>query len=137
MDKNDALMATALIWAQCSTAERLKVGAILSKDNRILAQGYNGTLPGADNICEDANGLTKDSVVHAEQNLLMFAAKKGIATEGCVVHVTHSPCIFCAKLMISAGIKKVVYCHEYRSREGLELLREFGVHVVQREIDGL
>lgn len=132
--KHKTFIKTAKIFAQNSYANRLKVGAVLAYDDRILAVGYNGTPKGYDNDCEEYNVITgeletKDLVVHAEQNLICFCAKNGIKTDGCTLYITHSPCITCAKLIASAGIKKVIYETDYRSNLGIELLKELGVEV--------
>lgn len=130
MDKKEALMATAQIWADCSKANRTKVGCVIAKDGRILATGYNGTLPGNSNICE-INDVTKEEVVHAEQNAILFCAKNGISTNDCEIYVTTSPCATCAKMIIMSGIKRVFYKEKYRCREGLDLLIINDIHVSQ------
>lgn len=130
--KDETFIEIAKLMAKNSYAERLKVGAVLAKEDRIMATGYNGTPKGYNNECEYIDTITgdkktKDIVVHAEQNLLMFCAKHGIKTEGCTLYITHSPCITCAKLIASAGIKEVVYENDYRDREGLDLLNELDI----------
>ena len=179
-----SLLKTAFIWAEESQCKRLKVGAIIAKESRIISIGFNGTPSGLytterrvkvpDNNCEillskcpecdygfrDLDDLciipsdlytyyncpncgktlaifegdkkiysgfskkliTNPNVIHAEMNALMFAAKQGISTNDATMYVTHCPCINCAKHIIQAGIKRVVYSEEYRSTEGLELL---------------
>lgn len=129
--KRDILMQTAFAWSRASTAKRSKVGCVLSKDNRILATGYNGTIPGEDNCCETDDGVTKDTVTHAEQNALMYCAKKGIAVEGCSLYVTMMPCITCARLLIAAGIKEVFYSETYRLTDGVELLNAAKIRVIK------
>ena len=129
MDKRQqdiVLLQTARLWAIQSYCERLKVGAVISRNGRIMATGFNGTLPGADNDCE-CDGATKDSVVHAEQNALMFCCRQGLSTDTCEMHCTIAPCENCAKLLISAGIHRVVYLEEYRNKAGIELLKTFGI----------
>lgn len=136
------LMATAEIWAELSSATKRKVGAVLAKDNRVLVTAYNGTPNGLDNNCEmlsipmlleGINKLvTKPEVVHAEQNLIAFAAKNGIAMEGATVYITLSPCMECSKLLIQTGIERLVYKEEWEnSTEGLRLLKTAGVIVEQ------
>lgn len=130
--KDETFIEIAKLMAKNSYAERLKVGAVLAKEDRIMATGYNGTPRGYNNECEYIDTITgdkktKDIVVHAEQNLLMFCAKHGIKTEGCTLYITHSPCITCAKLIASAGIKEVIYENDYRDREGLDLLNELDI----------
>lgn len=112
---NKDLMAVASIIAACSKAERNKVGAVLVKDNRIISTGYNGTLEGLDNVCEDENGNTKDSVAHAEENAIINAYKNGISDlSNCVLYVTLSPCANCCRLIYQAGIQIVYYKKRYR-----------------------
>ena len=124
-----AFMKVAEVFAELSSAQRLKVGAILVKDCRIISVGYNGTLPGEDNVCEDENGNTKSSVIHAEENLLMKLTKSSENSIDSVMFVTHSPCINCAKLIANSGIKTVYYKNEYRSDEGIKLLRTRNIDV--------
>jgi len=158
---DDTLMKMAFNSASDSHCHKRKVGAVLALENRCIANGYNGTCEGEDNACEDTiltcgfcdeqltdgtwapgdnhcdearveNRIkTKDSVVHAEQNVLSFAAKYGISTNECTMYVTTAPCLKCASLLISAGIKEVVYSDIYRSKDGLELLKRRGVIVRQ------
>lgn len=130
-------LKVARIYASLSSATRLKCGAVLvTPDNsRVLMCGYNGTLPGMDNTCEN-NNVTKEDVVHAEQNVLMACAKYGIKTEHCVLYCTHSPCIHCAKLIISAGIKLVVYIEEYRDPAGVELLKQNNIITIKETLNG-
>lgn len=132
--KEETFIEIAKLMAKNSYAERLKVGAVLAKEDRIMATGYNGTPRGYNNECEYIDAITGDKktkaiVVHAEQNLLMFCAKHGIKTENCTLYITHSPCIDCAKLIASAGIKEVIYDEDYRCNEGIELLKELEVNV--------
>lgn len=122
------MMKTAELWAEASYAKRKKVGAVISKDGRIISTGYNGTLPGEDNECE-IDGITKPTVMHAEANAISFCAKNGLATNNCSLHVTMSPCVECAKLIIAAGITEVYYSERYRITDGIELLQQLGVHV--------
>jgi len=133
MDKQDLLMKTAILWSSASHATRNQVGCVIAKDKRILATGYNGTLPGRDNCCED-NGSTKDEVMHAEQNALMFCARNGVSVKGCDIYVTLSPCMHCAKMIIMSGISKLYYNSVYRDSSPLELLKESGVEVIHHEI---
>ena len=99
----------ARIWAENSYCVRRKVGALIVKDKMIISDGYNGTPSGFENICEDENGST--------------------------LYITAAPCIECSKLIIQAGIKRVVYCEEYRSEEGLNLLRKVGIECVQHAME--
>ena len=118
--------------AQLSYAKRLKVGAVIVKDHRILSYGYNGTPVGFDNVCEtEINGdlVTKPEVIHAEQNAILKLARHGDSSSGATLFITHAPCVECAKLILQSGIDSVFYRHEYRSTEGIDLLRIGGVNV--------
>jgi len=132
-----AYMDTAIRFSECSTAERLKVGCIAVKDNKIISIGYNGTPNGCiSGICEDENNRTFSYVVHAEMNMISKLAKGTESSEGCTVFITHSPCMECAKLMYQSGISKVYYNKEYRDTSGIDFLREYGVevnHISSRE----
>ena len=121
----------AEVWAQNSYCKRRKVGALLVKDRTIISDGYNGTPSGFENICEDENGVTKPYVLHAEANAITKVAKSGNSSDGATLYVTASPCMECSKLIIQAGIKRVVYRDEYRILDGVELLRRAGVEVVK------
>ncbi|MBQ1651897.1 MAG: dCMP deaminase family protein [Paludibacteraceae bacterium] len=127
-------MQMAQVWAQNSYCVRRQVGAILVKDNMIISDGYNGTPVGFENICEDeATGLTKPYVLHAEANAITKVARSHNSSEGGTMYVTTSPCIECAKLIIQAGIKRVVYSDTYHNTDGIELLKRAGVEVVKIE----
>jgi dCMP deaminase len=136
VDKRILLMRTAEIWSQASCAQRSRVGCVIAKDQRILSTGYNGTLPGKANVCEQ-DGTTMDSVVHAEQNALMFCAKNGIPTRGCDFYVTLSPCIHCAKLMITAGASAVHFRDFYRDIKPVQLLLDNGLEVYHHSTTGI
>jgi dCMP deaminase len=170
----DVLMNSAFLWANLSTCNRRKVGCVITKDSRILATGYNGTISGMDNCCEEiekimvqpcpkcnektkttqtvcskpkndefctiCNGTntkkvpkfkTKDSVLHAEQNALMFALKNGISTKNTTLYCTDAPCVVCAKLIAQAGITQVFYNRTYRDTKGIDLLLAAKVSVHQ------
>jgi dCMP deaminase len=121
----------AAIWAQNSYCQRRKVGALLVKDKMIISDGYNGTPSGFENICEDENGLTKPYVLHAEANAITKVAKSNNSSEGATLYVTSSPCLECAKLIIQAGIKRVVFTENYRVEDGINLLRRANIEVIQ------
>ncbi len=123
-------LAMAQIWAKNSYCERRKVGALLVKDKMIISDGYNGTPAGFENICEDENNVTKSYVLHAEANAITKVARSFNSSEGATLYVTSSPCIECAKLIIQAGVLRVVYCNEYRTTEGLDLLRKAQIELV-------
>lgn len=125
-------LAMARIWAQNSYCKRRQVGALLVKDKMIISDGYNGTPSGFENDCED-DGKTKPYVLHAEANAITKVACSNNSSQGATMYITASPCIECAKLIIQAGIRRVVYSDEYRSTEGVELLRRAGIEVVHTE----
>jgi len=132
----DAFMDTAERFAQLSSAVRLKVGAVVVKDNRIISIGYNGMPSGWTNECEteighvlDESGnivetrmKTKDEVIHAEANAIIKLARDGESGNGSILFCTHAPCIHCAKLIHGAGIETVYYRNSYRDTKGLDFL---------------
>lgn len=120
----------AAVWARNSYCQRRQVGAIIVKDKMIISDGYNGTPAGFENVCED-NGVTKPYVLHAEANAITKVAKSNNSSDGATLYVTASPCMECSKLIIQAGIKRVVYSEEYRITDGIDLLRRAGVEVVK------
>ena len=134
MDKKIALdrryLRMADIWAENSYCVRRQVGALIVKDKMIISDGYNGTPSGFENVCEDEDGLTKPYVLHAEANAITKIARSGNNSDGATLYVTDEPCIECAKLIIQAGIRRVVYKREYRLHVGLELLRRAEIEVL-------
>jgi len=161
------MMDKAIRTSQESYCKRLKVGAVFSKDNRALIDGYNGTISGIDNCCEEIQQVdvykcigcgyqtddkidickicgnsdikfsskmidkTSEYTVHAEQNVIFYAAKKGIPLDGGTMYITHNPCKQCSKAMVSSGIKKVVFKEFYRDTDGINFLKSCGVDVYQ------
>ena len=123
-------MRMASIWAENSYCERRKVGALVVKDKMIISDGYNGTPVGFENVCEDVNNVTKPYVLHAEANAITKIARSNNNSEGATLYVTASPCIECAKLIIQAGIKRVVYGEKYRLTDGIDLLARAGIETV-------
>ncbi len=119
----------ARIWAENSYCKRRQVGALLVKDKTIISDGYNGTPSGFPNICEDNNDTTFPYVLHAEANAIAKVAQSNNSSDGATLYVTASPCIECAKLIIQAGIKRVVYSEKYRLTDGIDLLERAGVKV--------
>lgn len=120
----------ARVWAKNSYCTRRKVGALLVKDRMIISDGFNGTPSGFENICEDpTTGKTKPYVLHAEANAITKVAKSGNNSDGATLYVTDAPCLECSKLIIQAGIKRVVYMIEYSVKDGIELLRRAGIEV--------
>ena len=125
----------AQIWAENSYCKRRQVGAIVVKDNMIISDGYNGTPSGFENCCEDENNVTMPYVLHAEANAITKLARSSNNSEGATLYVTASPCIECAKLIIQAGIKRVVYGELYRLEDGINLLKKAGIEVEYLNID--
>ncbi len=119
----------AQIWAENSYCERRKVGALVVKNKMIISDGYNGTPSGFENVCEDEHKLTKPYVLHAEANAITKLARSSNNSDGATLYVTSSPCIECAKLIIQAGIKRVVYGEIYRLEDGLDLLKKANIEV--------
>ena len=135
----DAYMDVAHRFAQLSTAERLKVGAIIVKDDRIISIGYNGMPSGWTNECENVVAVdgysvqykTKDEVIHAEANAIAKLAKSSESGSGSTLFLTHSPCIQCAKQIYTAGIQEVFYKEDYRDPAGAEFLRKCNIKVTK------
>ena len=119
----------ARIWAENSYCVRRQVGALIVKDKMIISDGYNGTPSGFENVCENDMGTTKPYVLHAEANAITKVAKSANNCDGGTLYVTTSPCMECSKLIIQAGIKRVVYGEKYRIMDGVELLKRAGVQV--------
>ena len=133
LDKRYLKMAR--FWAEYSYCQRRQVGALIVKDKMIISDGYNGTPAGFENVCEDENGVTKPYVLHAEANAITKIARSGNNSDGATLYVTDSPCIECAKLIIQAGIKRVIYGRQYRLTDGEDLLRRAGIEVSFLEFD--
>lgn len=125
----------AAIWAENSYCQRRKVGALVVKEKMIISDGYNGTPSGFENVCEDAHGVTHPYVLHAEANAITKLARSGNNSDQATLYVTASPCIECAKLIIQAGIRRVVYSEQYRLTDGIDLLRRAGVEVEHLPLD--
>lgn len=132
---DERYMRMAAIWAENSYCKRRKVGALIVKDKMIISDGYNGTPSGFENICEDENNETKAYVLHAEANAITKVACSHNSSLGATMYVTTSPCIECAKLIIQAGITRVVYNQKYRRTDGASLLERAGVEVVFIDIE--
>jgi dCMP deaminase len=130
-DKSYLEMAT--VWAKNSYCKRRQVGALIVKNRMIISDGYNGTPSGFDNVCEDETGKTLAYVLHAEANAITKIAKSGNNSEGATMYVTTAPCLECSKLIIQAGIKRLVYRDSYRITDGIDLLKKVGVEVVNIE----
>ena len=142
-DKQEALdrryIRMASIWAENSYCQRRQVGALIVKDKMIISDGYNGTPSGFENVCEDENNVTKPDEIHAEANAIPKIARSNNSSNGAPFHVTASPCIECSKLIIQAGIKRVVYSEKYRLEDGIELLKRAGIEAefISMENDNL
>jgi dCMP deaminase len=121
----------ARVWATNSYCKRRQVGALIVKDRMIISDGYNGTPSGFENDCEDEDNHSKPYVLHAEANAITKVAKSNNSSEGSTLYITASPCMDCAKLIIQAGIIRVVYADDYRIADGIELLEKAGIEVVQ------
>ena len=120
-------MRMARIWAENSYCKRRRVGALIVKDKMIISDGYNGTPSGFENVCEDENNVTKPYVLHAEANAITKIARSGNNSDGATLYVTTSPCIECAKLIIQAGIRRVIYGEKYRIEDGINLLKRANI----------
>ena len=118
------------VWSKNSRCNRNKVGCLVVKDKSIISDGYNGTPSGFPNACEDESGTTLKSVLHAESNAIAKLAKSTSSSEGATMYITLSPCYDCAKLIIQAGIKRVVFSEYYRNVESLSLLGSVGVECI-------
>lgn len=126
---DEKYISMAAIWAENSYCRRRKVGALIVKDRMIISDGFNGTPSGFENVCEDEDGITKPYVLHAEANAITKVAQSGNSSQGATLYITASPCMECAKLIIQAGITRVVYRDEYRLLDGVDLLKRAGVEV--------
>lgn len=133
-----AHMQAAHIYAELSTARRLKVGALVVKDDRIISIGYNGMPKGWDNNCEleldDGSLKTKPEVLHAETNAIAKLARSSESGLGSTLFVTHSPCLDCAKIIYQSGIKHVYYATDYRDDSGITFLRNSGIQVDRLDV---
>jgi dCMP deaminase len=133
-----AFMKTAYVFAELSSAVKLKVGAVVVKDDRIISLGYNGTPTGWDNTCEleiinfqdgSVQLKTKSEVIHAEMNALMKLASSSESGKGAAIFITHSPCMECAKGIYQTGITEVYYTEAYRNVDGIEFLQKCGITI--------
>ena len=125
----------ARIWAENSYCHRRQVGALVVKNKMIISDGYNGTPSGFENVCEDDNNVTKPYVLHAEANAITKLARSSNNSDGATLYVTDAPCIECSKLIIQAGIKRVIYGRQYRLTDGLELLERAGIELQYLPVD--
>ena len=130
-DKAYLRMATE--WAKLSHCKRRQVGAIIVKNNIIIADGFNGTPSGFENCCEDSDGKTHWYVLHAEANAILKLAKSNNRGQNSTLYITLSPCKDCSKLILQAGIKRVVYMKGYKDSAGIDFLSKAGIEIVQIE----
>lgn len=130
ISETEQLLKMAKVVAERGTCERLRVGAVISQQGRIISSGYNGS-PSRLPHCDHSDGLDRSctSVVHAEANAIVFAARHGVKAEGATLTCTHNPCLGCANLIINAGISLVVYGEFYKDGKGVDKLREAGIGV--------
>lgn len=141
LDKRFLKMAT--IWAENSYCVRRKVGALLTKNNSIISDGYNGTPCGFENVCEiesknedgSTSLITKQYVLHAEANAITKVARSNNSSVDSTLYITTSPCVECAKLIIQSGIKRVVYSDEYRDLSSIDILHKAGVETKYIKIE--
>lgn len=124
-----AYLRMAAEWAKLSHCKRKQVGALIVKNNTIISDGYNGTPSGFTNACEDEDGNTYWHVLHAEANALLKVVRSTQNAEDGTLYITLSPCKECSKLIIQAGIKRVVYLNEYKDTAGIDFLKEFGIEL--------
>ncbi|MFN4885103.1 MAG: deoxycytidylate deaminase [Bacteroidota bacterium] len=127
-----AYLRMATEWAKLSHCSRKQVGALLVKDGVIISDGYNGTPSGFPNCCENEQGETHWYVLHAEANAILKVAKSTNNALGSTLYITLSPCKDCCKLILQAGVKRMVYVDAYKDRTAIDFLQNAGVEVVQR-----
>jgi len=132
---DERYLRMASIWAENSYCKRRQVGALLVKGKMIISDGFNGTPSGFDNICEDETGSTIPYVLHAEANAITKVARSNNSSEGSTLYVTTSPCMECSKLIIQAGIERVVFSELYRITDGLDLLKKAGIETVHLSLN--
>lgn len=134
---DSAYLRMAQQWSKLSHCQRKQVGAIIVKDEMVISDGYNGTPAGFDNCCEDNEGNTHWYVLHAEANAILKVAKSTNNCKGATLYLTLSPCKDCSKLVLQAGINRVVFINAYKDTEGVDFLKSAGVDVSQIELESL
>ena len=132
---DSAYLKMALEWAKLSHCKRKQVGALIVKDRMIISDGYNGTPTGFDNCCEGDTGETHWYVLHAEANAMMKIAKSTHNANGATLYITLSPCKECSKLILQAGIKRVVYINAYKDNSGLDFLKSSNIELTHLPIE--
>ncbi|MFN0032741.1 MAG: deoxycytidylate deaminase [Flavobacteriales bacterium] len=128
-----AYLKMALEWANLSHCRRKQVGALVVKDGMIISDGYNGTPSGFPNHCEDEHGDTHWYVLHAEANAIMKLARSTNNAQGSTLYITLSPCKDCCKLILQAGIRRIVYTTQYKDNTGIQFLKQAEVELIQIE----
>ncbi len=131
---DERYLRMSMIWSENSYCNRRKVGALIVRNNMIISDGYNGTPSGFPNVCEE-NNVTFPYVLHAEANAITKVARSNNSSDGATLYVTASPCMECSKLIIQAGIKRVVFSDLYRIQDGLDLLRKAGIEIVHLPLE--
>lgn len=126
-----AYLKMAQEWAKLSYCTRKQVGALIVKDRMIISDGYNGTPSGLENCCEDEDGKTKWYVLHAEANAILKLARSTQSALGATLYLTLSPCKECSKLILQSGISKLIYINAYSDNEGITLLENHGIEIIQ------
>ena len=126
-----AYLKMAQEWAKLSYCTRKQVGALIVKDRMIISDGYNGTPSGFENCCEDGDGKTLWYVLHAEANAILKLARSTQSALGATLYLTLSPCKECSKLILQSGISKLIYINEYSDNEGITLLENHGIEIIQ------
>lgn len=132
-----AYLKMAVEWANLSYCKRRQVGALIVKDRMIISDGYNGTPSGSENCCEDENGKTLWSVLHAEANAILKLARSTQSAEGATLYITLSPCKECSKLILQSGITRVVYLDDYSDDEGISFLRNHNIELLKIPLEEL
>ncbi|MCJ8154482.1 dCMP deaminase family protein [Chryseobacterium sp. SSA4.19] len=132
MNKFDkAYLKMAQEWAKLSYCKRKQVGALIVKDRMIISDGYNGTPSGFENCCEDSEGKTHWYVLHAEANAILKLSASTQSAKGATLYLTLSPCKECSKLILQAGIARLVYINEYSDDDGISFLKNHHIEIVQ------
>ena len=127
---DQAYLKMALEWAKLSHCKRKQVGALIVKNGMIISDGYNGCPSGFENNCEDENGETKWYVLHAEANAILKVAKSTQNSKGATLYLSMSPCKECSKLILQAGISRLVFLKEYKDKSGIDFLKKANIEVV-------
>lgn len=130
-----AYLKMAQEWGKLSHCNRKQVGALIVRDNMIISDGYNGTPSGFPNSCEDDNGETHWYVLHAEANAILKVSKSTQSAKDATLYLTLSPCKDCSKLILQAGITRVVFMNAYKDLSGVDFLKEAGIEIHQIELN--